>query len=66
LKTSDLERADITVLRLTNDEVFGDLEHLVNKLRRAYGDANQKRRSAIQAAVAAEKARERRKRGMRW
>lgn len=44
LKTSDLERAQITLLRLTNEEIFGDQEALVGKLRQAYGEANQRRR----------------------
>ena len=46
LKTSDLERAEITLLRLTNDEVFGERELLVSKLRKAYGEANRRRRHA--------------------
>jgi len=40
LKTSDLERAEITLLRLTNEEILGEQELLVNKLRKAYGEAN--------------------------
>jgi very-short-patch-repair endonuclease len=60
LKTSDLERAEITVLRLTNEEVFGDREALVGKLRIAYGEANQKRRQRrVEYTIAKARARDR-------
>jgi len=36
LKESELETAGVTLLRLTNDEVFGDRERLVGKLRQAW------------------------------
>jgi very-short-patch-repair endonuclease len=53
LKTLDLEGADITVLRLTNTEVFGDRERLVSKLRVAYGRAKQRTRLAATKPVVA-------------
>lgn len=48
LKTSDLENAEITLLRLTNEEIFGEREPLVDKLRKAYVAANKRRRRAAQ------------------
>lgn len=42
LKTADCERAGITLLRLTNEEVFGERASLIEKLRNAYREANLK------------------------
>jgi very-short-patch-repair endonuclease len=39
LKASDLESAGVTLLRLKNEEIFGDRERLVGKLRRAWAEA---------------------------
>ena len=39
-KDRDCENAGITILRLTNEEVFGDRDLLVNKLRESYRKAN--------------------------
>ena len=38
-KESGLESAGVTVLRLTNEEVFGDRERLLRKLRQAWRTA---------------------------
>lgn len=46
LKDADCARFDITVIRLSNREVFGDRTHLVKKLRDGWRKA-QRRKNAI-------------------
>lgn len=38
-KAAELESAGVALLRVTNDEVFGDRERLVRKLRQAWQEA---------------------------
>lgn len=45
LKTQDLQRADITVLRISNGDVLGDEDALVSLLREGYQVALKRRRS---------------------
>jgi very-short-patch-repair endonuclease len=42
MKDEDCARFDITVLRVTNSEVFGDRELLLRKLRQGWRDAKQR------------------------
>jgi very-short-patch-repair endonuclease len=47
MKDSDCKRFDITVLRLRNDEVFGDHDALVEKLRAGYREAKYRQNRII-------------------
>ncbi len=43
LKAAELEAAGVSLLRLTNEEIFAGRERLVAKLRRAWGEARRNR-----------------------
>lgn len=47
LKDSDCSNMDITVLRISNEEVWGDQERLVNKLRQAWRTAKHRENRII-------------------
>jgi very-short-patch-repair endonuclease len=49
-KAAELEAAGLTLVRLTNQEVFGDRERLLAKLRSGWRTAVAKRRNAGRAA----------------
>ena len=51
-----LEKVGITIIRIANEEIFGDRQSLLNKLRDGWRDAH----TAIRKSVAPEKAGERR------
>ena len=44
-KAAELEAAGVSLLRLTNDEVFGDRERLLGKLRQAWREASRTART---------------------
>lgn len=46
-KGADCRRFDITLLRLTNDEVFGPIDALTKKLRAGWRDANRRENTII-------------------
>lgn len=46
-KDADCQRFDITLLRLTNEEVFGPIDALVAKLRTGWRDANRRENTII-------------------